>query len=67
MLSVEGSLASRDAVGGTAPVRVPEQLELPRERVAAGAPVRLTRIRRTGAAATSSPKGSRRRRFVPRV
>jgi len=27
VLSVEGSLASRDAVGGTAPVRVGEQLE----------------------------------------
>ncbi|BDZ43786.1 hypothetical protein GCM10025865_30850 [Paraoerskovia sediminicola] len=26
MLSVEGSLASRDGVGGTAPVRVAEQL-----------------------------------------
>ncbi len=30
VLSVEGSLASRDAVGGTAPVRVAEQLEAAR-------------------------------------
>src|SRR3954463_7729850 len=34
VLSVEGSLASRDALGGTAPVRVTEQLELARERLA---------------------------------
>ncbi|CPU65936.1 argininosuccinate lyase ArgH [Mycobacteroides abscessus] len=34
MLSVEGSLASRDAVGGTAPVRVAEQLEAAKERSA---------------------------------
>ena len=32
VLSVEGSLASRDAKGGTAPVRVREQLELVRQR-----------------------------------
>lgn len=32
VLSVEGSLASRDAVGGTAPVRVAEQLESARAR-----------------------------------
>ncbi|WP_102508877.1 argininosuccinate lyase [Sanguibacter massiliensis] len=32
VLSVEGSLASRDAVGGTAPVRVAEQLEAARAR-----------------------------------
>ena len=30
MLSVEGSLASRDAVGGTAPARVAEQLHAAR-------------------------------------
>jgi argininosuccinate lyase len=35
VLSVEGSLASRDARGGTAPVRVREQLERARESVAA--------------------------------
>ncbi|MGI8716249.1 MAG: argininosuccinate lyase, partial [Lapillicoccus sp.] len=34
VLSVPGSLASRDAVGGTAPVRVREQLELARRRAA---------------------------------
>ena len=34
VLSVEGSLASRDAVGGTAPVRVAEQLEVARARLA---------------------------------
>jgi len=34
VLSVEGSLASRDAKGGTAPVRVAEQLERVREHVA---------------------------------
>ena len=34
VLSVEGSLASRDAVGGTAPVRVAEQLEARRAAVA---------------------------------
>src|SRR6478609_898133 len=34
VLSVEGSLASRDALGGTAPVRVTEQLVLARERLA---------------------------------
>ncbi len=34
VLSVEGSLASRDAVGGTAPVRVAEQLDAVRERSA---------------------------------
>ena len=44
VLSVEGSLASRDAKGGTAPVRVAEQLERVREQVAsargwAGTPV----------------------------
>jgi len=35
VLSVEGSLASRDAVGGTAPVRVAEQLEAARARATA--------------------------------
>jgi argininosuccinate lyase len=35
VLSVEGSLASRDGRGGTAPVRVREQLERVRETVAA--------------------------------
>ncbi|EWT05091.1 argininosuccinate lyase [Intrasporangium chromatireducens Q5-1] len=35
VLSVQGSLASRDAVGGTAPVRVREQLAAARERLAA--------------------------------
>ncbi|RKT77223.1 argininosuccinate lyase [Terracoccus luteus] len=35
VLSVAGSLASRDAVGGTAPVRVTEQLAAARERLAA--------------------------------
>ncbi|HET8987498.1 MAG TPA: argininosuccinate lyase [Humibacillus sp.] len=35
VLSVAGSLASRDAVGGTAPVRVAEQLEAARARLAA--------------------------------
>ncbi len=35
VLSVEGSLASRDAVGGTAPVRVAEQLEAARARASA--------------------------------
>ena len=35
VLSVEGSLASRDAVGGTAPVRVAEQLEAARQTLAA--------------------------------
>ncbi|MGO1316046.1 MAG: argininosuccinate lyase [Cellulomonadaceae bacterium] len=34
VLSVPGSLASRDAVGGTAPVRVAEQLESARARAA---------------------------------
>ncbi len=34
--SVEGSLASRDAKGGTAPVRVAEQLERVRGLVARG-------------------------------
>ena len=34
VLSVEGSLASRDAVGGTAPVRVAEQLGAARSRLA---------------------------------
>ncbi|RNI17791.1 argininosuccinate lyase [Flexivirga caeni] len=34
VLSVEGSLASRDAVGGTAPVRVAEQLQQVRDAVA---------------------------------
>ncbi|WP_251150792.1 argininosuccinate lyase [Cellulosimicrobium sp. Marseille-Q4280] len=34
VLSVEGSLASRDAEGGTAPVRVAEQLEAAKERSA---------------------------------
>ena len=34
VLSVAGSLASRDAVGGTAPVRVAEQLGAARERLA---------------------------------
>ena len=33
VLSVAGSLASRDAVGGTAPVRVAEQLESARARL----------------------------------
>ena len=36
VLSVEGSLASRDAKGGTAPARVAEQLAAVRESVAAG-------------------------------
>jgi argininosuccinate lyase len=35
VLSVEGSLASRDAVGGTAPVRVAEQLAAARDRLTA--------------------------------
>ena len=35
VLSVAGSLASRDAVGGTAPARVAEQLSAARERLAA--------------------------------
>jgi argininosuccinate lyase len=35
VLSVEGSLASRDAVGGTAPARVREQLAAARDRLAA--------------------------------
>ncbi|WP_120002807.1 argininosuccinate lyase [Nesterenkonia muleiensis] len=35
VLSVEGSLASRDAVGGTAPVRVAEQLAAAQQRSAA--------------------------------
>jgi argininosuccinate lyase len=35
VLSVAGSLASRDAVGGTAPVRVTEQLAAAKERAAA--------------------------------
>ncbi len=35
VLTVEGSLASRDAHGGTAPVRVREQLERAAERAAA--------------------------------
>ena len=35
VLTVEGSLASRDAVGGTAPVRVAEQLEAAQARAAA--------------------------------
>ena len=35
MLSVEGSLASRDAVGGAAPVRVAEQLDAARAALAA--------------------------------
>ncbi len=35
VLTVEGSLASRDAVGGTAPVRVAEQLEACRTHAAA--------------------------------
>jgi len=34
VLSVEGSIASRDAVGGTAPARVAEQLEAARSRLA---------------------------------
>jgi len=34
VLTVEGSLASRDAVGGTAPARVAEQLEAARARAA---------------------------------
>jgi argininosuccinate lyase len=34
VLSVPGSLASRDAVGGTAPARVSEQLEAARRRLA---------------------------------
>jgi argininosuccinate lyase len=34
VLTVEGSLASRNAVGGTAPVRVGEQLEVARGRAA---------------------------------
>jgi argininosuccinate lyase len=32
VLSVEGSVASRDAVGGTAPARVAEQLVAAKER-----------------------------------
>jgi len=35
VLTVEGSLASRDGLGGTAPVRVAEQLAALRERIAA--------------------------------
>ena len=35
VLTVEGSLASRDGVGGTAPVRVAEQLDRLRATVAA--------------------------------
>lgn len=35
VLTVEGSLSSRDAVGGTAPVRVAEQLEAAQARAAA--------------------------------
>ena len=35
VLTVEGSLASRDGVGGTAPVRVAEQIGALRERIAA--------------------------------
>jgi argininosuccinate lyase len=35
VLTVEGSLASRNAVGGTAPVRVAEQLEAARDRAVA--------------------------------
>ncbi|GAA1733373.1 argininosuccinate lyase [Isoptericola hypogeus] len=34
VLTVEGSVASRDAVGGTAPARVAEQLEAAREKAA---------------------------------
>ncbi|MCL1900379.1 MAG: argininosuccinate lyase [Promicromonosporaceae bacterium] len=34
VLTVEGSVASRNAVGGTAPVRVAEQLQAAKERVA---------------------------------
>ncbi len=34
VLTVEGSLASRDAVGGTAPARVAEQLQAAKQRVA---------------------------------
>ncbi|WP_022873632.1 argininosuccinate lyase [Nesterenkonia alba] len=34
VLTVDGSLASRDAVGGTAPVRVAEQMEIAKQRVA---------------------------------
>ncbi len=46
VLSVPGSLASRDAKGGTAPARVREQLAAARERVAAarewtGAPIEV--------------------------
>ncbi len=45
VLTVEGSLASRDGVGGTAPVRVAEQLEQARAALAsarswAGPPAR---------------------------
>jgi argininosuccinate lyase len=35
VLTVEGSLASRDGVGGTAPVRVAEQIGVLRERISA--------------------------------
>ena len=35
MLTVDGSLASRDAVGGTAPVRVAEQIAALRATIAA--------------------------------
>ena len=35
VLTVEGSLASRDGVGGTAPVRVAEQIAALRARIAA--------------------------------
>ena len=38
VLSVEGSLASRDAVGGTAPTRVAEQLDRVRQARSAGGP-----------------------------
>jgi len=34
VLTVQGSMASRDAVGGTAPVRVAEQLEAAKEKIA---------------------------------
>ncbi len=34
MLSTEGSLSSRDGIGGTAPVRVAEQLEAAQDALA---------------------------------
>ncbi|MFC6707407.1 argininosuccinate lyase [Flexivirga alba] len=44
VLSVEGSLASRDGVGGTAPVRVAEQLQQARDASAAARPWAVAEI-----------------------